>query len=318
MKRFLLRISIFLTCNGLLFLVFIFFTSWMAKRNNNFKMDAKIKQVIFGHSHVEFGYNDSLIENFKNLGESGESYFYTLPKIKEIVRANPQLERVFLEFTNNHLSNSIERWILEKKYLGYYYAIYFPYVKRDDHLYIVKNEPLNYFRNLPIVCKDLLKKSRTSCNFTIEFGGYKSVQGTLSEYNKKRGNHENENFIEIQNGVSELQMYYLKEIITFLDESNIELILVRTPLHKTYQGYVNETDFNSILKTELANVKFLDLSKFPLSDDEFRDPEHVNVNGAKKLSFWFNNFLKKEIKVVFKKEKHLDYQSIALINSSNK
>ena len=103
MKRFLFRLSIFFTCLGTLFFCLLFFTSWGAKRNNDFRIKLNTHYIVLGHSHAECAYNDQLIENFENFSQSGESYFYTLPKIKEIVRKNPQVKTVFLEFTNNQI-----------------------------------------------------------------------------------------------------------------------------------------------------------------------------------------------------------------------
>ncbi len=85
------------------------------------------------------------------------------------------------------------------------------------------------------------------------------------------------------------------------------MILVRTPQHSSYQGFANERDFNNLLKTDLVNVKFLDLAKFPLSDNEFRYPEHINQVGAEKLSNWLKQFLKEDVSTLFRLKKHIDY-----------
>ncbi len=317
MKRFLFRLSIFFTCIGTLFFCLLFFTSWVAKRNNDFRIKSNTHYIVLGHSHAECAYNDQLIENFENFSQSGESYFYTLPKIKEIIRKNSQVKTVLLEFTNNQITQTVEEWITGKKYLGYYYAMYFPYINPKDHLQIVKKVPLDYLRNLPITTKDLLKKSLSTHKYAYEYGGFKAVEGNLSSYQINKTQHQNENFVEIKQGVSNVQIHYLKEIITFLDDNDIELILVRSPQHSSYQGFANERDFNNLLKTDLPNVKFLDLAKFPLSDNEFRDPEHINKVGAEKLSNWLNQFLKNDVLPLFKIKKHIDYHFVMDKKSKN-
>jgi hypothetical protein len=47
-----------------------------------------------------------------------------------------------------------------------------------------------------------------------------------------------------------------------------------------------------------------------LSDNDFRDQEHLNSQGAEKLSKWFNLFLKEDITLLFKNQKHVSYQFI--------
>ena len=310
MKQFIIRLSVFSLCMVGLLMILIATSSWLSIKNNDFKIKKNTKYIILGHSHAECAYNDSLILNFENFSQSGESYFYTLPKIKEIITKNPQIKTIFLELTNNQLTKNVEEWITGKKYLGYYYAMYFPYISIKNHLFLVKNTPLESVRNLPIVCKDLLKKSASTHSYPYEYGGFKAVQGNLDSYKTNKIQHKNEDFVEIENGVSEIQLRYLQEIISFLEEKKVDLILIRTPQHKSYQGFANEKDFNNVLKNELAHVKFLDLVNFPLSDNDFRDPEHLNGQGAKKLSKWFNLFLKEDITLLFKNQKHVSYQFI--------
>ena len=310
MKQFLTRLSLFSLCLLGLLMILIATSSWLAIKNNDFNIKKNTTYVLLGHSHAECAYNDSLILNFENFSQSGESYFYTLPKIKEIIRSNPQVKTIFLEFTNNQLTKKVEEWIAGKKYLGYYYATYFPYIESKSHLFVIKSQPFVYASNLPIVCKDLLKKSISKHQYPYEFGGFKSLQGNLDSYKTNKTQFRNEDFVEIKRGVSQIQLQYLHEIITFLKDKKIELILIRSPQHKSYQGFANEEDFNNLLKNELVSVKFLDLVKFPLSDDDYRDPEHLNDHGADKLSRWFNNFLNEDFSMVFHNQKHVSYQYI--------
>ena len=310
MKQFLVRLLVFSICLVGLFLILIATSSWLAIKNNDFKIKKNTKYIVLGHSHAECAYNDSLILNFENFSQSGESYFYTLPKIKEIINKNPPIKTIFLELTNNQLTKNVEEWITGKKYLGYYYAMYFPYISTKNHLFLVKNAPLEFVRNLPIVCKDLLKKSTSKHSYPYEYGGFKAVQGNLNSYKTNKIQHKNEDFVEIKRGVSKIQLHYLQEIIAFCKDKKVDLVLIRTPQHRSYQGFANEKDFNNLLKNELGSVKFLDLVKFPLSDDEYRDPEHLNSQGAQKLSRWFNKFLIEDFPKVFLKQKHVSYQFI--------
>jgi len=310
MKQFLTRLSLFSLCVLGLLMILIATSSWLAIKNNDFKIKKNTTYVLLGHSHAKCAYNDSIILNFENFSQSGESYFYTLPKIKEIIRSNPQVKTIFLEFTNNQLTKKVEEWIAGKKYLGYYYATYFPYIESKSHLFVIKSQPLVYARNLPIVCKDLLKKSISKHQYPYEFGGFKPLQGNLDSYKTNKAQFRNEDFVEIKRGVSKIQLQYLQEIIAFLKDKKIELILIRSPQHKSYQGFANEEDFNNLVKNELVSVKFLDLVKFPLSDDDFRDPEHLNNQGADKLSRWFNTFLNEDFSMVFHNQKHVSYQYI--------
>ncbi len=84
-----------------------------------FKLPDNPKYIVLGHSHPECAFNDSLIQNFKNLSQSGESYFYTYFKCKKILETNASIKVVFIEFTNNQLDETMNDWIWKDKYLKY-------------------------------------------------------------------------------------------------------------------------------------------------------------------------------------------------------
>src|SRR5690606_13238176 len=56
------------------------------------------------------------------------------------------------------------------------------------------------------------------------------------------------------------------------------------------------------------NLYFLDISKFPLTDDEFGDAIHLNHKGAKKYSLWFDTLLKKGLFQKTNKQQFIDQE----------
>jgi hypothetical protein len=294
---------------GILILNFIGLT-WQAKKNAVFQIKSDTKIIMLGHSHAECTYDDNIIQNFENFAISGESYFYTLPKVKEIVRHNPEIKTVFLEFTNNQITQEVEKWIFEEKYLNYYYALYNPYIETEDHLRLLCLNPSGCVSGVPIIMKDLMKKSYQKIKYPYEYGGFKAINGNLKEYDQNKKNHENEDFVKIDHSISELQLVYLRKIIDLLENENIEIILIRSPQHKSYQGFSNEKEYQSVLKKEFPEVKYIDLSDFPLTADQFRDPEHVNAQGAKLISEWINQIVNLKLDRFFESNKHASYTQI--------
>ena len=57
------------------------------RSKSQFDLKKQPKSIVVGHSHPECAFNDSLIQEFKNFSSSGESYFYTYPKLKNIILA---------------------------------------------------------------------------------------------------------------------------------------------------------------------------------------------------------------------------------------
>ena len=56
------------------------FFSWFQNMYSNFELNEKPKYLMLGHSHSACAYNDTIISDFINLSDLGESYFYTFVK----------------------------------------------------------------------------------------------------------------------------------------------------------------------------------------------------------------------------------------------
>lgn len=314
MRKFILNIIQFSLLFSLVVAVSFFLLKKLVQETADFKIQKDTKYIVIGHSHPECAYNDSLISNFENFSISGESYFYTLPKVKNIVAQNPQLETVFLEFTNNQISKNVEDWIWEDKYLSYYYAIYSPFIETKDRFLIVKKRPIAFLKNLPIVFKDLLKKTIKPIKYSYEFGGYKKIEGTLEKYENKKEDKVIEDFVLIDNQVSSIHIFYLKKIIDFLNQNNVEVVLIRSPQHHTYQGFENEAKYQEILNKEFSDVFYIDFNKLPLLDHHFRDPEHLNSEGAKIITNHLNKMLLTDFTASLDSKKHVDYFELIQID----
>ncbi len=116
----------------------LFWENSLISKNANFQLLSTTENVLFGHSHSECAFNDSLITNFKNLSNSGESYFYILPKVKNIVSQNPQIKNVFIEFTNNQITTNMNNWIWGEKLMSSRLTLHSPFMNSEDHFVLIK------------------------------------------------------------------------------------------------------------------------------------------------------------------------------------
>jgi len=83
----------------------------------------------------------------------------------------------------------------------------------------------------------------------------------------------------------------LNEILYFASKNNIEVIFYTSPAYKTYVSNLNEKQLNLTINkiTELAdkniNCTYINLLEdIRFSSNDFRDADHLNPRGAKKLS----------------------------------
>lgn len=313
MVYFVKKLSLFLVIVSLIAIALFVAATILVRHKASFKLNSDTNAIVIGHSHPECAYNDSLINNFQNVAISGEAYFYTYPKIRNLVEENKNIATVFIELTNNQISESINEWVWSDKYISFHYVIYSPFIHWNDKLVVVKHNPKGFIANLPIVFKDMLKRTLAPSYVVPEvYGGYISHKGDLNDYLEKIKKQEGpgEDFVEINQETSIVQIQYLTKIVDYLKAQNVQVYLIRSPEHESYDGLRNEAIFQEVLKNHFADQYFLDLKDFPLGSESFRDPEHLNATGAKLLSIWMNELLASKFMQENYEQRHWQYNEL--------
>ena len=83
MKKFITRFFLFLLLVAVVIAALILSVNKMIDRGPYFSISPNATSIVLGHSHPECAFNDSLIDNCKNLAQSAESYFFTYNKLKK-------------------------------------------------------------------------------------------------------------------------------------------------------------------------------------------------------------------------------------------
>jgi hypothetical protein len=84
--------------------------------------------------------------------------------------------------------------------------------------------------------------------------------------------------------VSESSLHFLNLIVDLLRKHEIELTVIRTPVHPSYRSSVPER-FKVALDDVLSNlilegIQVLDFDDLPFGDRDFYDFDHLNAYGA--------------------------------------
>ena len=286
MKKFIKRLFLFFSIIIGFILFDVCFQKVLLFRNEDMKLPKNVNTLILGHSHAALGYNTKYIDNTVNIGEQAEPYVYSYFKLKKIVQNNPKIKRVFVEYTNNQINKKdMDRWLWEDKYLQHSFKKYGVLLDGDAITSLYKNNTQGFitafskslFDNIPRLYslnKNIFLKG--------QFGGYIPCEEQLKDNQEMRKRTLKDTKISFEN------IFYLRKIVEYCHEHKIEIILVRTPMHKTYDLSYNEIKFEMILKTYFKNIKFIDNKNFEISDNGFQDREHLNINGAKIYSQYFN------------------------------
>jgi len=290
MRRFIKASSFFLLLLVSTIIVLITVVEFVINKNADYRLNTKPKYIVLGHSHSECAFNDSIIDNFKNISHSGESYFYTYLKTIKIIEQNPSIDVVFIEFTNNQINKSMNNWIWDDSHIKYRYSIYSPIMQFSDKIILATNNFDGFFNSNSISLKENLTRLFTrNYNYSNDIGNYlylnKEKTDSLIKQSKTIKTQ------EFENSISELNLKYLSKTIAFCKQKGKKVILIRSPLHALYTGYNNEIKYKDILSKKFSNCDYLDFSKFTLNNSEFADLEHLNYKGAIIFSKWFNGLL---------------------------
>lgn len=284
-------------------------TSVIIKKKSSFKINPNSKYVIFGHSHSQFAFNPKYINNFSNLSEGGESYFYTYQKVKNILKQNHQIETVFIEFTNNQIEQDMNQWIWGDKYITSNYPIFSPFMNLEDTLILVSNNFMGYIGIIPNSLNDRISRIlKSDYDYSKNLGGYEDLMRNKTDSLIANGVSKKKVVQNNSNEISEYNMKYLQKIIGVCKGNKVQLFLIRSPQHSKYFGWENEQKYQFILNKNFEFIEYLDFSKFPLKNSEFGDLEHLNAKGAKIFSEWFQRMLKKGLLNIENKQEFIDNQ----------
>jgi hypothetical protein len=306
MKKFISQLTLF----ALMTILFIgggnLVTAMLIKKKASFKLADNIDKVIIGHSHPESAYNDSLITGMLNIAQSGESYFYSYYKTRELIKQNPNLRYIFLEFSNNQLEEERDTWIWGEETIAFRYPTYSPFLDKEGFRLLLRKDPGGIL-NLQV--KSLMKNAKAvaakNYNYLKKTGEYvhlvrDKIDSLLSAAaNTKKA-------ASPTNKLADYNLNYLDKIIALCKKQNVALFLIRSPMHQQVFNSVDEQTFKQVRTTRFNSVEFLDFKNFPLTNHEFGDFSHLNYRGAKKYSLFLNDLLEKGLLLNPNKQQFID------------
>lgn len=287
MKTFIYKLLVFLVISFVVITFVATLPAYIIKQKASFKLNENINKVVFGHSHPECAYNDSLIANFKNLASSGESYFYTYQKIKKVIPDNPEIKSVFIEFTNNQIGEKMDDWIWGFEKMSNFLPIYYPFIEQKDYLLLHSNNSTDFLTSVSISSKkNFVRLLSLDYNYVKDLGGFMH----LDEHITKRVLMDTKKEINYKS-ISKENLKYLRKIIDYCKSNNLNVFLIRSPQHPDYHFLNNENLFQEILRNNFSDMEFLDFQNFFIENEYFADYGHLNYKGAEVFSKYFNELI---------------------------
>ncbi|WP_019671458.1 hypothetical protein [Eudoraea adriatica] len=262
---------------------------------NNYLMNNsnKISKLFLGSSHTYYGINPDFISgnsfNGSHISQSINLDYEILKKYKNNWEALEYLMIPIDYFTLfSRMRNGVEYWRVKNYNL--YYDIQLSSKLSENSELLSINLKSNIKR---VVSYYLLNKTPITCS-KLGYGNIYVKSKDLAETGKTAAiRHTTKDFSKLNETIK-----ILEEIIDWASINNTKIIFYTTPAYTTYVSNLDadqlELTINTINKlveknTNCSYFNLLEDSDFYASD--FSDADHLNQEGAKKLSMKLNELI---------------------------
>lgn len=247
------------------------------------------KNIIIGDSNTRWSMDDTILKSYANYSTGGEIYLFAYRKLN-LLSQNNKIDTLLLSFSPHNIINN--RWWVDgeggpiENRMGGFYRDYSLEEHKDMFLTIPKNYTSSILGIIKPQVLNLLnyKQNGGGYNDIIKFGSY-LPEKTNETQNKS-------NYYQYKKPeITEMEIKYLKKIISFCKDENIHLILIQPPKNyprKDYKNY-DHKEFYQYYDQNFKNIDFLDFSKLKLPKNAYWDMTHTDIVGAEYFSHYIQN-----------------------------
>ncbi len=297
MKKFIKKIFLFLVPMILIALLMEFLlrnipNDYKYKKDYLINNSNRINKLFLGSSHTYYGINPSVISgNSFNASHVSQSIDLDLQIIKKYRNNWKGLEYIIIPidyFTLFfRLSNSVESWRLKN------YNLYYDFQlsnKLSDNTELISN---NLNLNISKIISFYLQNEKfITCSELGYANKFKENKDLVKSGIEAGIRHTVEDFSNLDESIN-----ILNEMISFAKKNDIEIIFYTSPAYYTYVSNLNVNQLELTIKTitkiadnnDIAYFNLLEDSSFNSSD--YRDADHLNQKGAKKLSLKIDDMI---------------------------
>jgi hypothetical protein len=263
-------------------LVLIVGTTFLARNLINFEIPAHKTILIVGDSRPESGLNDEILENTFNFSQSGTAYFYSYVKIRTMLEHNPHIDTIVLGFAYEDIAMPRDEWFRGPETIKFKMPKYLPLFGLQDLAALFQANPSEVTKNIH---RTIVYNSAAILKFVISgqgsdhWGGYQYLERNKLEQAKDRLPS---TIDEADLQPSQYQQKYLLEIYHLAQSRDVDLILLKTPIHEMKQAIENIyiDRFYSLVEEKMPEATIIDHSRVAIPDEGFGDLEHLNFKGA--------------------------------------
>lgn len=277
MKKFLRKILIF---KILLFAILSGMFAFLYYRKQNEVVKIPKRNIVIGDSNTRWSVDDKILKGYSNYSTGGETMMFAYTKLKILDKYN-KIDTLLLSFSPHNLINNMWWDDSQGSSINNRMPAFYQNFTLENHLDLLKTIPKNYLQSLSKIGSNeasaLFSPNKEDPMF--RFGSY--IPATLNETQIKKTLYP-DNMPKI----TEIEVKYLKKIISECKAKNIKLILIQPPknyLRPDYK-YYDHQEFYEFYYKNFRDIDFLDFSKLQLPPHAYWDIMHVDIVGSKVFS----------------------------------
>lgn len=256
---------------------------------------SEIETLILGSSHTYYGVNPIFIKskafNASNISQSPDVDFAILKSYEDVLNnLKTVIIRLSYDTLFEQLKDSPEDWRLKDYKI--YTDVDFDYsLKHNSEILsigtkqVIKTLKTYYFDKKPLLnCNslgwgnDLSDRPKTDLE---KVGVIAAKRHTIEQWDLLEAN---------------ISVY--KQLNAWCEKRGVKVILVTPPAYISYRGNLNPVQYNEMIKvgnmleSEFDNCVYYNFMAHPdFMTSDFYDPDHLNVEGAKKFSLILNDLI---------------------------
>lgn len=270
--------KIFLFLGFTFFLIVIgFFKFWIYSKNLNFISN----RFIIGDSHGYYGLNGESL-NAYNLCRPGHNLVSNYWYLKRIL-SEQEVDTVILAIGPHSLMPFQDNKFIDSRWSSNLL---------NEIKWIIPNTAVEQFNisNTTLIVRKIQELVDITKPLNIPFNKQNvsikvDKQSNISEILRNADQRTELHFSSKDNSISKLQISYLDSIIEITNKFNTELLFVIPPVSKLYYQRIPKNKLKDFYLTfSEREIDLIDYLTFPLEINDFRDADHLNLNGRNKFS----------------------------------
>jgi hypothetical protein len=282
MKRFLLRLGVFAFLVAFGYVAALVVIVFLNRRAlPNCRLEKPVDSIIIGDSHPMWAIDDTDIAGLRNIALNAEGYKYSYQKLKHLLATEKGIKKIYIGYSHHNLAGYYDEYISGPTFANFierYLAILDP----GDYLQLAAENPSNV---LDFTQRILQRGWRPALNRRCQIYGSFPGQPMTAKFNLASMEKRIREQYYLNGDVappSAANIEYLRKLVELSRQHGLEIVMLKTPQHKTYEARIPEAYHRRYASFLQENgLKAYGFEDLEVTDAEvLPDGDHLNLEGA--------------------------------------